>query len=217
MSVPERPKIYHIAHIDRLASIVADGGLWCDKKVKLQKISGTGIGISRIKNRRSNRPLESYPDLRVGDCVPFYFCPRSVMLFVISKKDHPDLNYRGGQGPIIHLEADLYDTVAWANQNSKRWAFTLSNAGACYSGDRNDLAKLDEINWVAVQSDKWGGDLKVGKQAEFLLENKFPWHLVERVGVQSLMIYNKVNSVLLNQVHKPLVKVCRKWYYKEYR
>ena len=29
-SRPRAPKIYHIAHVDRLASIIADGFLWCD-------------------------------------------------------------------------------------------------------------------------------------------------------------------------------------------
>ena len=215
MSVPERPKIYHIAHIDRLASIVANGGLWCDKRVKSRNLAGTNIGINQIKDRRSNQGIKSCPGLHVGDCVPFYFCPRSVMLYVISQQNNCALNYRNGQEPIIHLEADLCDTVAWANLNSKRWAFTLSNAGSDYFEDRNDLGKLGEINWGAVQSNYWGRDrnLKEGKQAEFLLEEKFPWHLVERVGVQNGAIYDKVNNILFNHIHQPLVKVIPGWYY----
>jgi hypothetical protein len=30
MPVPAQPKIYHIVHVDRLPSIVADGFLWSD-------------------------------------------------------------------------------------------------------------------------------------------------------------------------------------------
>lgn len=55
--------------------------------------------------------LNSHPGLYVGQCVPFYFCPRSVMLYVIYCANHDELSYRGGQGPILHLEADLYETV----------------------------------------------------------------------------------------------------------
>jgi len=44
----------------------------------------------------------------VGDCVPFYFCPRSVMLYLIYQGNHPDLQYHGGQDLVLHLEADLY-------------------------------------------------------------------------------------------------------------
>ena len=89
--------------------------------------------------------------LSVGHCVPFYFCPRSIMLYLIYQGNHPDLTYRGGQEPIIHLEADLRGTVAWADAAQKRWAFTLSNAGSYYFEDRCDLGQLDEINWGAVR------------------------------------------------------------------
>ena len=118
--VPENPKIYHIVHIDRLESIIADGCLWCDAEMAKRDITGTDIGISGIKQERRRRPLNSHNGLYVGDCVPFYFCPRSVMLFVIYKKNHVALSYRGGQDPIIHLEADLYETAAWAEQHGKR-------------------------------------------------------------------------------------------------
>ena len=33
MPPPRHPKIYHIVHVDRLPSIVADGCLWCDAEV----------------------------------------------------------------------------------------------------------------------------------------------------------------------------------------
>ena len=52
MSVPKRPKIYHITHVDRLTSIVARGGLWCSDKVTRQNLPGTNIGMDKIKNVR---------------------------------------------------------------------------------------------------------------------------------------------------------------------
>ena len=52
------------------------------------------------------------------------------------RANHPSLAYTGGQEPIVHLEADLHQTVAWAEQNRLRWAFTLSNAGSYYFEDR---------------------------------------------------------------------------------
>ncbi len=95
MAVPPHPKIYHIVHVDRLASILKDGGLYCDAHVVRNALPGTTIGMSGIKERRLAHPLASYPDLHVGDCVPFYFCPRSVMLYLIWKGNHPDLTYQG--------------------------------------------------------------------------------------------------------------------------
>lgn len=213
MTAPAQPKIYHIVHVDRLASILADGQLWCDAEVVARAPQGTIIGMNGIKQRRLNElTLTSHPGLHVGDCVPFYFCPRSIMLYLIYQANHLDLDYRGGQQPILHLEADLHASVAWAEQNQRRWAFTLSNAGSRFFEDRCDLAQLNEINWEAVQARQWQS-CKEGKQAEFLLEYGFPWHLVERIGVCSQRIYTQVVNVLSAGTHRPRVEIKPDWYY----
>jgi hypothetical protein len=219
MTVPAQPKIYHIVHVDRLPSIIADGYLWCDAEIIRREPTGTIIGMNSIKQRRLNELiLTSHPDLHVGDCVPFYFCPRSIMLYLIYRANHEELAYRGGQEPIVHLEADLRISVAWAQQNNQRWAFTLSNAGANYFEDRCDLAQLSEINWDAVRIDKWSGNgispsIKEGKQAEFLMEFNFPWHLVEQIGVYSWGIYQQVINALPEGDHRPHVEIMPEWYY----
>jgi hypothetical protein len=211
--VPLQPKIYHIAHVDRLPSIVATGGLLSDALVQAQALGGPMVGMSHIKQRRlTELQLTSHPGLFVGACVPFYFCPRSVMLYLIHRRN-AELAYQGGQEPIIHLQADLGAVVAWANAQPARWAFTLSNAGSTYFEDRNDLARLGEINWTAVQATNWSGGLKEGKQAEFLMEHRFPWHLVERIGVQSANVYRQVVNALPAHVHRPTVEVLPNWYY----
>lgn len=213
MTVPEHPKIYHIAHVDRLPSIVADGCLWCDREIQQRDPPGTTIGMNSIKTRRLNElRLASHPELFVGDCVPFYFCPRSVMLYLIYQRNHRELRYLGGQGPIIHLEADLHATVAWARAQERRWAFTLSNAGARYFEDRSELARLGEIDWDAVRALDWRR-CKDGKQAEFLMERSFPWHLVERIGVLSQAMYTRVLNSLPEGGHRPLVEIRPEWYY----
>ena len=156
--------------------------------------------------------LGSHPDLRVGACVPFYFCPRSVMLYVIRQANHPQLSYRGGQAPIVHLEADMRSTVAWAEDRDLRWAFTLSNAGARYFEDRSDLGQLDEIDWNAVRAREWR-DCKDGKQAEFLIEQWFSWTLVSRIGVMSQQIGQEAAAALEAAAHRPPVEIRREWYY----
>ena len=119
--MPPNPKIYHIVHIDRLVSIIKTGGLLCDSKIAHKTPDGTIIGMSAIKERRLNElTLNCYPNLHVGDCVPFYFCSRSIMLYLIHMKN-AEIIYQGGQTPIIHLVADLHAVVNWANQNNQRW------------------------------------------------------------------------------------------------
>ena len=86
----------------------------------------------------------------------------------------------------MHLEADLHATVAWATKADRRWAFSLSNAGANYAEFRDRLDQLQEVGWAAVAStDFRDSDVKERKQAEFLVHEFFPWELVEKNGVIS--------------------------------
>ena len=213
MPAPADPKIYHIVHVDRLPSIIADGGLLCDAEIARSEALGTTIGMNHLKRKRlTELSLQSYPDLLVGACVPFYFCPRSVMLYVIKKANHPQLSYRGGQGPIIHVEADLRSTVAWAEEHDLRWAFTLSNASAYYFEDRSDLEQLDEIDWDAVEAENWQ-QCRESKQAEFLVEQRFSWELVSRIGVFTRQVGHQVAAVLEGSTHRPPVEIRSEWYY----
>ena len=217
--LPERPKIYHILHVDRLASVLGNGCLWCDAEMVARQGTGTVIGMPEIKRRRLEvLTLSSHPGLFVGQCVPFYFCPRSVMLYMLFKGNDPGLSYRDGEGPIVHLEADLHEAVNWAGEAGRRWAFTLSNAGSGYFDDRATLGALGEIDWAAVEARQWSGvgvpsAVRHGKQAEFLVERQFPWELVRRIGVRSQAVGQQVTSVLAGQIHRPVVEIMRDWYY----
>lgn len=223
MPPPAEPKIYHIVHVDRLPSIIADGYLWCDAEMADRAATnrdvGTTIGMDDIKRRRlTELRLSSHTDLYVGQCVPFYFCPRSVMLFLIHCANRPELPYRGGQGSVVHFESDLRSCVAWANENQHRWAFTSSNAGAYDFEDYSSLEELDCIDWSAVQAIRWAGgqispSVKRGKQAEFLIERSFPWSLVSRIGVLSNQVHHQVRTALQEAEHRPSLEVRPDWYY----
>jgi hypothetical protein len=139
------------------SKIAVDGYLFSDRVISEREGAGTTIGMGRIKRRRLSLPIACQPGLHVGECVPFYWCPRSVMLFLIHRDNDPDLTYHGGQQPILQLEADLLRTVEWAEQQAKRWAFTLSNAGSYFFENRCDLRQLTEVNWDAVRARKWSG------------------------------------------------------------
>ena len=213
MPVPDHPKIYHITHVENLESIVKDGRLRPDS-VMSQRRGGVGIGMRKIKQRRLTLPVPCYPETSVGDYVPFHFCPRSIMLYIIYCGNHPELAYRGGQGPVIHLESDLDEVIRWAEVNNKKWVFSLSNASSRYAEFRNERSQLDEINWNAVETNDWRQDRdKEGKQAEFLVQESFPWHLVEQIGAHSQEITRRIHDVIRKNNYCPKVKVRREWYY----
>lgn len=212
--IPVSPRIYHITHVDNLPSILSSGGLWSDAAMIAQGGPESSIGMSTIKQRRLRLPVRCNPGDHVGDYVPFYFCPRSIMLFLIHCANHPELTYSGGQEPIVHLEADLRETVDWAENEGCRWAFSLSNAGAFYTEFRNRFDQLREVDWAAVTAtDFRDPQIKEGKQAEFLIHKFFPLRLVQRIGVASAAIQNRVVRALSGSAHRPVVEVRRDWYY----
>jgi hypothetical protein len=51
------------------------------------------------------------------------------------------------------------------------------------------------------------------KQAEFLVEESFPWELVERIGVMDKVIAEKVKAIVGEAAHQPEVVVAPNWYY----
>jgi hypothetical protein len=211
---PAQPKIYHIVHVDRLASIWEDGCLWADAEVVKRGQPGTTISMGGIKARRLGLTMECHPGDHVGDFVPFYFCPRLIMLYVIHYANHPELASRGGQGPIVHLEADLHEVVAWAATHGRKWAFSLSNAGAYYTPFRSRIDQLDEINRPAVAAtDFRGSDVKEGKQAEFLVDRQFAWRLVRRIGVSAPGVAQQVANAMSGVAHRPVVEIRRDWYF----
>lgn len=218
---PPTPRVYHITHVNNLPAIITAGVLRSDAAILAQGGPSTPIGMSTIKQRRLTLPVSCHPGLHVGDCVPFYFCPRSIMLNVIYYRNHPELTYRGGQGPIVHLVADLHAVVSWASSQGREWAFSLSNAGAYYTQFRASLSQLGDIDWDAVASTNFrpaswtpsGNQVREWKQAEFLLKDSFPWSLVQQIGVHSQAVAGQVHATLAGASHQPTVTVEPTWYF----
>ena len=213
--VPTNPKIYHITHVRNLPQIVEAGVLWSDAKRINLGLDCDVVGMAKIKRRRLDEiEVACHPGTKVGEYVPFYFCPRSIMLYILDKGNHPDLDYHEGQRPIVHLQADLVTVVEWAKREGRRWAFSDRNAGAYYVDFYSDVAQLDQVNWEAVATNQWReASVKEGKQAEFLIHESFPWELVESVGVVDPSIERQVNGILASVQARPTVIVERGWYY----
>ncbi|MDB2687026.1 DUF4433 domain-containing protein [Mariniblastus sp.] len=208
----ERP-IYHITHVDTLASIIADGCLWSDHEIRQRDNERVVIGYDTIKQRRLEKNRVScYAQTFVGQYVPFYFCPRSPMLYVINKKNLK-LDYRGGQDRIVHLVSRIGLAVDAAGE--RPWAFSDGNAGASYPRYCDNLDEIDDyVNWDHVNAKFWMDPVvEDRKQAEFLVFESFPWHSIFGIGAINQTVANEVNSLLQNVDHKPEVIVKPSWYY----
>jgi len=135
---------------------------------------------------------------------------------MIYRGNDPELEYHGGQSPVMHLEANLNQVIKWANEQNRRWAFSPSNAGAYYAQTQfqADVNRLADLNWDAIAATEWrNAVLKEGKQAEFLIYGFFPWHLVERIGVQCEQTWRSVVRAIPDATYRPHVQVIREWYY----
>ncbi len=164
---PKQIPIYHITHIDNLPDILEDGGLNSDA-VMAQRDPKL-IGFTEIKRRRLNEihvPCCAFH--YVGDFVPFYFCPRSPMLFTINKGNtgHPP----GCQNRILHLVSRVEEGIA----TGRPWAISSGNAGAYHTTFDAEIDALDALDWTAIRATQWAGR-QHQKMAEFLVQDFFPW------------------------------------------
>lgn len=214
-NVPSEPSIYHITHLRNLPRIVEAGSLWSDAKRIELRLPCTLVGMSEIKRRRLEElEVKCHPGTKVGQYVPFYFCPRSYMLYVLHMGNLPGLEYREGQGPLVHLQADLRATIEWADAREMKWAFSDRNASARLAAFFKRWDELDKINWAAVAANDFRDMLvKEGKQAEFLIFETFPCTLVEKIGVLNQATLRAAKALLADCAHKPLVCVERAWYF----
>lgn len=211
---PQPTPLYHISHYTNLRSVLDAGGLLPDVEMINRGGPETAVGMNTIKQARLTRPVKCHPGAYVGEYVPFFFCPRSVMLYILHRGNHPELTYDGGQEPIIHLQADLDRVIGWANREDLPWAFTTGNARAGYARFLDNVAQLDQLNWDAVESDDFRDPtIKEGKQAEFLVHRFVPWTLVESIGVRSGELKRVVEEILLGADHAPPVRVQPRWYF----
>lgn len=201
--------IYHITHVKNLQRIVAEGGLHCDRSA--QKLKTVNIAHVHIKERRLNRAVPLGPKGTVGDYVPFYFAPRSPMLFVISRGGVQA--YTDGQQPVIYL----CSTVEAVKKAGIGWVFTEGHADMGYTDFFEDLEDLNKIDWDLMREKYWNDtdddpDRKRRRQAEFLVHEFFPWALVSYIGVYDHKIAEAVGKQLKGD--SPKVGVEQGWYYR---
>jgi hypothetical protein len=199
-------KVSHITHIDNLGSILEQSCLWSDaKRIELGLVN-QNIGYSHIKQRRLVRPVNVAAGGTIGQYVPFNFCPRSVMLFVIHKGH---LDFQGGQDRVLHLISDT-DTIRLSNQHC---FFTDIHADLDYAEQVDDFDRIGELDIQRIINEQYWKDFKEEKQAEFLAFEAVPWATIQQIGVKTQAIADEVNVLLQAAQHKPEVVVRPEWYY----
>lgn len=181
--------------------------MWCDAQRIARGLANTNIGYSHIKERRMRHSVTVAAGGTLGNYVPFNFCPRSVMLYVVAQGHE---NYQEGQQPIVHLVSSIEAIGA----TGRPWLFTDRHADLGYANQYDTLDKLGEVDWAVMPLTYWSEpEVKEKRQAEFLVHDWCPWEAVEVIGVIDQAIAARVEAAITGAAHKPRVEVHRDWYY----
>lgn len=203
-------RIYHFTHLENLASIIEAGGLRCDSSMPGHDYAN--VGHRDIKSRRLRQPVFAPPGGVVADYVPFYFAPRSPMLYVIHKGTVPGCSSR--QSEVAYLVASAEDVAT-----VRPCCFSDRNAAKSFAGFYSDLDQMrDVIDWPLMQADMWNNtpdDLErmERRMAEFLVHEFFPWNLVQYIAVYDQDKRAYARTILVRQNAAVPVRIERDWYF----
>jgi len=209
-------RIFHITHIKNLPSILAAGGLWCDNKKIEHGIQTVSIAHANIKERRANVHVPTACGGTVDHYVPFYFAPRSPMLYANHTKSVQQ--YQDGQCPIMHFET----TIERILTRSLPFTFTDGGADSDDCTFFEDVALLSPIVAYATKESfqYWFTspeypDRTHRRNAEFLVHNFFPWDAIHRIGVIDADMQRQVLDILATTTitSRPEVIVDTRWYF----
>lgn len=177
---------YRITHIQNLPLILQHGIV--GKHHPLASNAFIAIGNPEIIDVRSITPVKIDGYGMIGDYVPFYFTPKSIMQYIIIKGHHAPLVPKRNPEELLVIRC-LINELA----KLPRWFFTNGQANIKDGTVThfNDLQHLGTIDWEAIQSSNFSksdGDYDRPRryQAEFLVHSQVPVTCIE-----SLNVYNQ--------------------------
>ena len=204
--------IYHTTHFDNLPGLLARGEILSDSLIQAAGLRPRSIAHGNIKHRRANTMVTACQGGRVSDYVPFYFCPRSPMLYAIHGSYVE--GYPGGQAQVLHLVLDA-ESIASAGAPC---CHTDGHAAMQPLSFHSGVSGLSALDWEVIHNPIWrntqeDNDRKRRKQAEFLVWQRVPWTHVSRIGVINATMASAVTNLLAGTAHRPSVEIQPDWYY----
>lgn len=124
--------IYHMTHLRNLPLIIGAGGLIANNRLRQKQIVYTDIAHQTIQDRRATRQVPCGAGGVLHDYVPFYFAPRSPMLYSIHRGNVA--SYQEGQNLVIYLVSDAESVKS----EGIDFTFTDGHAIMEYSSFRDD-------------------------------------------------------------------------------
>jgi hypothetical protein len=218
---PDDVPLFHITAIQNLPGIVASHGLWPKASLGKHGIAYADIAYQSIQSRRSVKQVTAGPGGVIHDYTPFYFAPRSPMLFSINNGNVPDCNYK--QDDIVHIRTTI------GRVKHRGFVFYNFNAATSFAKCFDDLEKLGEINWPLffeppqldgycrfwhnIHSNERYVKRMETRQAEFLVHGHVPLDLIEEVVARTPAIASNVENILRSHGWNVPVRSQPLWYF----
>ena len=213
MKMPEPTPIYRIVHIDNLPMLLERQGLHAPNSQPNDGNPYRIIHNEEIQAKRRQRQVPCGPQGVIHDYVPFYFGPRSPMLFQLHTgwvKDYTD-----GQEPIIYLVSTVQRVV----EAGLPFVFSDGHGIKAFTKWFSSLGDLVKVDWDAAYATIWKDtiedmDRQRRKQAEFLVHQFCPWEVIDSIGVRSQAMKERVERTLgaVASAARPVV-IRTDWYY----
>jgi ssDNA thymidine ADP-ribosyltransferase, DarT len=212
VTVPRPTLIYHITPIDNLPRILADGCLLTCATLRNRGSDYSGIAFEHIQDRRVGTVVPCGLGGNLHDYVPFYFAPRSPMLYTINRGNVP--GHVGDQGRIVHLVS----SVQAIHRAGRKYVFTDGHATMALTNFYDDPKHLARIDWPVMTYTFWNDtieqpDRKRRRQAEFLVHEFVEFQHIKQIGVYTARVEGIVNQMLKNISSNLEVKCRPSWYY----
>lgn len=205
------PPIYHFTHGSNLRPVLGAGAIRAHALAGDETV--TDIAEPGIKAKRAIKAVPCDPGSCVGNYVPFYFAPRSPMLYSISRDNVTGVD--PDQAPIVYLVSSTERVTG----SGLPFAFSDGNAATAITEFSNDIGVLAAmVDWPLMEETYWRNTLEDGdrvrrRMAEFLVLDALPLSLVEEVAVFDVRIEARVREILHEAGVDVPVAVRRDWYF----
>ncbi len=167
--------IYHMSHIDNVASILKHGLLPHGNGLAKRDISNRDVNARRARVEPVyGQPIHSY--------VPFYFNPKNAMLYARKDIQQDIVLFVFDRGLIA--EADTL--------------FTDGNAATATTRFFNNLQDLSQLSWACLHASSWNSypDGRRVRMAEVLVPHRVSIQRVQKLICCSLSTFQRLKAMV---------------------
>ncbi len=226
--IPNPVFLFHFTAFKNLENIFRFGAIKSKNLLRSENITSVNIACNNIQDKRA-RTIVDDQGRTLHDYVPFYFAPRSPMLYSIVHNNVPEAE-ETNQDNFIYLVSSV------DGLSNQRFVFTDYQAIVTYASFYSDLSDLDKICWDLIfeyphlpeQNPPFKGYCKFflnndkdpryvkrkeARLAEFLVLGQVPIEKISIIVVKNQSMKDYVEKLLRKYNINIKVEIRTDWYF----